>query len=168
MSVPQYESSENESDSDDEVVAKKARGNIQWEPFKDFLNEDEKNVFFADFPNWIKFRTHHVDNGINNYYYCNVNGTTLGKKCPAQLRLFQLYDSVNLLLLKEGDHNHDEDVVRPVQLLEPAAAKKIDELHKIGYTMRLISNAIRNDDEIIKKPTRNQASRILCVQKLKK
>lgn len=140
------------SDSDSEEVQRKSR---EWKTDRVIKNKADLNVFLIENNFWKKIRTHEVKRGTKTTYYCNVLGYLKNPDhCSAELCIFERKTTTNFLILRAGDHDHDEN--ETCKEVSEYVNQKIKTFVNMGYTQRTISDKLRTSRKVLKKPTENQ------------
>lgn len=149
--IPDNGDTSEEYSEDEEIKLNKKQ---EWNVECILDTTDEMDAYFEENRFWKKSTLSSTKSGSKTYYYCNINGRVLPKKCPAQLCVLKKENKTNFIVQRANDHNHVAD--KPSKKMNLDVLNKIKEYHEQGLRQGMISHKLRDDDNILSAPTKHQ------------
>lgn len=128
----------------------------KWVQSQVFETAREEEDFFQNEPHWQKETRTADSSGVKIRFYCNAVSKRKGARCPAEVYIHKLNNSVKNILYRNGEEHQHEDRVPTRNSLPPATRDRIRTLWSTNTSPRLISHDLRENNEIAVKPSINQ------------
>lgn len=127
-----------------------------WAEEREFQNLKEQEDFLLGEAFWKKLSKRENSLGVKTRYYCNQVSKHKSGRCPAEIYIQELNDSVVNKLFRNGEEHAHEGKVATRTPIEPATREKIYTKWSTNTPPRLISHQLRGDADVRIKPSINQ------------